>query len=280
MCCIRLFEGSVSTRIRYVAADGVDIGIVVRSLDKSLFSLKLPFLIDNLITDIGIDYPGVFQCIHLFFSFRQKKFCMDCLFDRHRCRSGRKRFHLYRSVQRCVEYGRRRVIGVEVDILRGGIDLFKDTEGDDFFSAAVQTHPFQGRLFLIALLVIDHVSGYIKKVQPILGQHFHGLRGKGIAAQTVIGRNIHIIDVIALRNGIVYIAVKYRGDGVGFRIQAVQIVIASRTAEINTPALYPCGIDNIIRNLHIVCFIGFDTVQRGAGFGIVRQMSGNFPTRR
>ena len=110
----------------------------------------------------------------------------------------------------------------------------------DFFLLPVYRDSFQGGFILIAFLIIDPFSRHVEEVETVFCQDLYTLIVQIVAAQSVIPGDIHIVDPVILNDRAVEIAVPDGGNGVGLRVQAVQVMILFRSAKIDT-ALIDAG---------------------------------------
>ena len=117
----------------------------------------------------------------------------------------------------------------------------------DFFILPVNGNPFEGRFVLIAFLIIYPCSGHIKEVKAVFCEHLYTFVGQVIAAQSVIFRNIHIIDPIVLDDRAVEIAFPYGGDGIGFCIQTIEVMILFGSAKIDAALIDTGWIGTVVR---------------------------------
>ena len=106
--------------------------------------------------------------------------------------------NIYRSVQRSVINGNLLTKSIKVCIGGGELDVFIISLCNHLRIAAIKVHAHESRIGGGIALIIDASGSYIKGVYPVVCENFNHILGKGISAQTIIGRDIHKIDIAIL----------------------------------------------------------------------------------
>ena len=90
---------------------------------------------------------------------------------------------------------------LEIDITGSHIDVCKVAFCKDGVLRTVKTHEFQLRIATV-FLVIDVAVSNVEAVCAVVGQYFYFIAGQRVTAESVILCHIHVLNIVAVQNGI------------------------------------------------------------------------------
>ena len=158
---------------------------------------------------------------------------------------------------------------VKVYILGGNVNVLVHTFADNLLRGSVDQHPFESRRVGGADLIVDIIVIDVKHVNPVVGQNFYHIVCETVAAQTIVLRNVHVVHITVLDDGIPDVSLPDYGCPVRGDVQSVEIVILCRAVVINPAVHEAVWIDNRFRHGLLVFFVDSYLIQRGTDLFII-----------